>query len=105
MHIVPADKGCLVKGICEQVGHHLWSGHACAAYRGIHALHFVHPWIWCMLVKVDSGEILSEQDEVSTHWADYFEQLYKADPQCSSGGTGGDSQACVLPLSTLVHHP
>ena len=77
---VRVDKERFVRGICEQVEHHLWSSDARPAYRGIQALRSVQPHPRCMSVRADTGEILFEEEQVRARWAGYFEQLYKADP-------------------------
>ena len=35
---------------------------------------------WCTAVRADGGELLTEESEVKTRWASYFERLYQADP-------------------------
>ncbi len=86
-----------MKGICEQVGHHLWSSDARPAYRGIQALRSVHPHPQCVSVKADTGEVLSDQDQVRARWAGYFEQLYKADPPVCEGHMGECPQSTCAP--------
>ena len=31
-------------------------------------------------MRAEGGRLLTEESEVKTHWAGYFEQLYQADP-------------------------
>ena len=86
-----------MKGICEQVEHHLWSTDALLAYRGIQALRSVQSHPRCMSVKADTGEVLSEEDQVRARWADYFEQLYKADPPVHQTDIWDDPQVLDAP--------
>jgi len=74
------DKEGYVRGICEGVEHHLWSGESRPAYRGICALHSAKPVTWCTAVRVEGHGLLTEESEVKALWAGYFEQLYQADP-------------------------
>ena len=86
-----------MRGICEQVEHHLWSSDARPAYRGIQALRSVPSHPRCMSVKADTGEVLSEEDQVRARWADYFERLYKADPPVHQIDISDDSQVSDAP--------
>ena len=89
-----------MRGICERVEHHLWSSDARPAYRGIQALHSVQSHPRCMSVKA-TGEVLSEEDQVRARWADYFEQLYKADPPVHQIDVSDDPQVCdASPVDT-----
>ena len=65
-----------VPGICEGVEHHLWSSDSCPAYRGIHALCSSKPVPTA--VRAMGGGLLTEEFEVKTRWAGYFEWLYEA---------------------------
>ena len=68
-----------VRGICEGVEHHLWSSDSRSAYRGIHTLRSSKHVPWCTAVRTEGGGLLTEESEVKTRWADYFERLYQAD--------------------------
>ena len=75
-----ADKEAQVRGICEEVENHLWTSDSRPAYRGIRALGPSKPAPQCSAVKSDGGVLLTEESDVRARWAEYFEQLYKADP-------------------------
>ena len=68
------------------------------AYTGIQALRSVQSHPQCMSVKADTGEVLFEEDQVRARWADYFEQLYKADPPVHQIDILDDPQVWMLPL-------
>jgi len=74
------DKEAYVRGICEGVEHHLWTGDSRPAYRGIHALRAPKPIPRCTAVRIEGGRLLAEESEVKARWAGYFERLYQADP-------------------------
>ena len=69
-----------MRGICEGVEYHLWWSDSSPAYRGIHALRSSKPVSQCIAVKVEGGELLSEESEAMTCWAGYFERLSQPDP-------------------------
>ena len=68
------DKEACVRGICEGVEHHLWTGDSRPAYRGIRALRSSKPIPRCTAVRAESGRLLTEESEVKAHWAGYFER-------------------------------
>ncbi|KAG2471226.1 CLPX protease, partial [Polypterus senegalus] len=74
-----ADKA-FVRGICEQVTHHLWSSGLHPAYRGIKALCTSESVPWRVAVRATDGTVLMDDTAVVTCRAGYFEQLFKADP-------------------------
>ncbi|KAG2456129.1 LIN7B protein, partial [Polypterus senegalus] len=74
------DKEAFLRGICEQVTHHLWSRDPCPAYRGIKALCTSESVPQRVAVRAADGMVLTDDTAVLTHWAGYFEQLSKADP-------------------------
>ena len=75
-----ADKEEYVRSICEQVEHHLWSSDSRPAFRGISALRSSKSVSKVCSVKTSSGELLTDESEVKARWAEYFKQLYQADP-------------------------
>ena len=75
-----ADKEDYVRSICERVEHHLWSSDSRPAYRGIKALGSSKPVSRVCSVKASSGELLTDESKVKARWAEYFKQLYQADP-------------------------
>ena len=44
-------------------------------------MHSSKPVPRCTAVRVESGGLLTEESEVKTSWAGYFERFYQADPQ------------------------
>ena len=74
------DKQAYVRGICEGVEYHLWTGDSRPAYRGIRALRSSKPIPRSTAVRAESGGLLTEESEVKARWAGYFERLYQADP-------------------------
>ena len=58
------DKESFVRGICERVEHHLWSTDSGTAYRGINALRSSKLNLWCTLVGMVGGWLLTEESEV-----------------------------------------
>ena len=81
----------------------MWSSDARPAYRGIQALRSVQSHPRFMSVKADTGEVLSEEDQVRACWADYFEQLYKADPPVHQIHISDDPQVLdAPPVNTSV---
>ncbi|KAG2461690.1 IF44L protein, partial [Polypterus senegalus] len=75
-----ADKEAFVRGIHEQVTHHLWSSDPRSAYIGIKALRTSESVPLRVTVRAADGMLLTDDAAVVTHWAGYFEQLSKADP-------------------------
>ena len=73
------DKEAYVQGICEGVEHHLWSSESRPAYRGIRALRSSKRIPRCTAVRAECGRLLTEESEVKSRWAGYFERLYQAD--------------------------
>ena len=73
-------KEAYVRGICEWVEHHLWSGDSHPAYRGICALRSSKPIPWCTAVRAEGGGRLAEELELKARWAGDFERLHQADP-------------------------
>ena len=61
------DKEAYVRGICEGVEHHLWTGDSRPAYRGIHALRSSKPIPRCTAVRAEGGRLLTEESEVKAH--------------------------------------
>ena len=59
-----ADKEAYVRGICEGVEHHVWSSDSYLANREICELHSFKPVLWCAAVRVEGGELLTEESEV-----------------------------------------
>ena len=57
------DKEAHVRGICEGVEHHLWSGDSRPAYRGICALRSSKPIPRCSAVRAEGGRLLTEESE------------------------------------------
>ena len=78
-HALGVDKEAYVRGICEGVEHHLWSSDSRPAYRTICALHSTKPIPRCTAVRVEGGGFLTEESEVKSRCAGYFERLYQAD--------------------------
>uniref|UniRef100_A0A8C4TMP5 Tripartite motif-containing protein 16-like n=1 Tax=Erpetoichthys calabaricus TaxID=27687 RepID=A0A8C4TMP5_ERPCA len=74
------DKEAFVRGICEQVTHHLWSSDPHPAYGGIEALRTSESVPRRVTVRVTDGTVPTDDTTVATRWAGYFEQLFKADP-------------------------
>ena len=73
-------KEASVRGICEGVEHHLWSGDSHPAFRGIHALRSSKPIPRCTAVRAGCGGLLTEEFKVKACSAGYFEWVYQADP-------------------------
>ena len=69
-----------MRGICEGVEHHLWTGDSRPTYRGIRALRSSKPIPRCPAVRAEGGRLLTEESEVKARWAGYFERLYQANP-------------------------
>ena len=69
-----------MRGLCEGVENRLWSSDSCPAYRGIRTLCSSKPIPQCTAVRAESGRLLTEESEVKTRWAGYFEWLYQVDP-------------------------
>ena len=69
------DNEAHVRGICEEVWHHLWLGDSHPAYRGIRALRSSKPIPQCTAVRAEGGRLLTEESEVKASWAGYFERL------------------------------
>ena len=65
------DKEANVRGICERVEHHLWSSDSCPAYMVIRALRSSKSVPRCPAVRVEGGELLTEESKVEVHWAGY----------------------------------
>jgi len=74
------DKNACMRGICEGVGHHLWSSNCRPFYRGICTLRSSKPIPQCTAVIVEGGGLLTEKYEVKARWAGDIEQLYQAHP-------------------------
>ena len=43
----------------------------------------------CTEVRVEGGELLTEESEVKANWAGYFEWLYQSDTLAVEGGCHG----------------
>ena len=80
VHALRVDKEAYVRGICEGVEHHLWTGDTHPAYRGMRALRSSKPTPRSSAVRSESGRLTTEEFEVKDRWAGCFEQLNKADP-------------------------
>ena len=74
------DKEAYVRGICEGVGHHLWTSDSCPVHRGIRALRSSKPVPRCGAVRAEGGGLLTEESKVKVRWAGYFDWLYQVDP-------------------------
>ena len=55
------DKEAFVRGICEGVEHHLWSGDSRPAFRGIRAFRSSKPVPRCTAVGIEGGGLLRER--------------------------------------------
>ena len=78
------DKEADVRGICEGLECHLWSGDSCPAYGGIWALCSPKPAPRCTAVRAEGGEFLTEESEVKAHLASYFERCARQTHQLLS---------------------
>ena len=74
------DKEADVRGIYEELKHHLWSSDSRPTYRGIRALRFSKHIPLCTAVRAEGGGLLTKESEVKARWDGYFEYLYQADP-------------------------
>ncbi|KAG2467807.1 DYHG protein, partial [Polypterus senegalus] len=88
-----ADKEAFVRGICEQVTHHLWSTEPCPAYRGIEVLRTTESVPRRVAVRAADGTVLLDDTAAVTRWAGYFEKLFKA-----------EYPARTLPIISCVPH-
>ncbi|KAG2466537.1 COPA1 protein, partial [Polypterus senegalus] len=64
MRALRADKEMYVRGICEQVTHHLWSSDPRPAYSGIEALRTSESVPWRVTVAVADGMVLTDDTAV-----------------------------------------
>ena len=69
-----------MRGICEEIEHHLWSSDSRPAYRGVRALHSSKPVPQCTAARAEGSGLLTEESEGKARLASYFERLYQADP-------------------------
>ena len=58
----------------------MWSSDPRPAYKAIRELRSSKPAPQCTAVKSSDGILLTEEADIKTRWAEYFEQLYKVDP-------------------------
>ncbi|KAG2465717.1 STX18 protein, partial [Polypterus senegalus] len=86
-----ADKEVFVRGICEQVTHHIWSSDPHPAYRGIEALCTSESVPQRVAVRAADGTVLTDDTAVMTHWPGYIEQLFKADPPARTLNISGST--------------
>ena len=61
-----------MRGICEEVEHHLWLSDSYPAFRGIRTLRSSKPIPRCTAVRAEDGRLLTEESEVKAHWAGYI---------------------------------
>ena len=69
-----------MRGICEEIEHHLWSSDSHPAYRGVRTLHSSRPVPQCTAVRAERSGLLTEESKVKARWTNYFERLPKDDP-------------------------
>ena len=91
------DKEAHVRGICEQVNHHLWTSDSRPAYKGIAALRSSTPKFRTVAIKASDGKDLTDDTETKNRWAEYFEQLLAAVPPARELNTIGIPVAVADP--------
>ena len=80
VRMLRVDKESYVRGISEEVEHHLRSSDSHPAYRGICTLLSFKPIPLCTAFRAEDDGLLTEESEVKARWDGYFELLYQADP-------------------------
>ncbi len=95
VHSLRTDKEAQVRGLCEVTENHLWSSNPRPAYRAIRELRSSKPAPQCATIKAEDGVLLTEESAVRARWAEYFEQLFKANPPA----VGLDTVGAVAPVA------
>ena len=91
-----------VRELCESVEDNLAKSDARPAYRAIRELRSSGPRPRSSTVLAADGRVLSEEDGLR-RWAEYFEELYRAEPpRCELSTDGTRNLAASTPISTEV---